>query len=762
MSAGRDGYQAGSKGAHPAAEPSLSEVVWQALEFLRRNLALIGILGLAFAVLALIATQRMERLYSSAAQIMIDRPAVSPIEAEAGVVARADLGYVDGQILLITSDDTLAQVVERAGLTDEPFFESDPPNPVMAAVRGTVKALLGSSRAPAELPEGGYDRDTIRVVNALKDILSVTREGDTNVVRISVRANSPALAQRIAAGVAETYVDLRVDQRRREAGELSDWIDERARELRDRLTAAERDVSAYRIENNLMVEGRGASLSDQQLMELNGELIRSQTDLAQKRASLERARAVLDENGDLQSLPEVQNSEIITALRQDLLNIELRDQALTQDGSANNSRLTQVRRQRDAVLAQIQGEVERIEKVLANEVETLESRTRLLAEALARATGQSGVETQSAIELRELERIAEAYRLRYERYLNNAGLASELGSYATSGTQMIRSATLPLQPVYPPVRVYVVLAFLLGSALGVGVALIRETAPRREADAPEAFALDRDRELEVRVLAHLPELDDDVEVARHVTKEPFSAFSEAIAVVRYALRAKMRRRGQRGAPVVVVSSAGPGEGKTTLASALAISASTGNANVLLIDGDLKRAGLSEQFDMLDGIGLADILKGALWQVPQVRGKSVLDVLPIGGRKGLPRNGMDSPHLSAFVELARRSYDLIVIDGPSMASGPEAGILADHADHVIFALRTDVTPRDQATDALSRLPAEKVLGVVLNFSEVGARAPSLSVHDRPALARNPAARLFQLRNAGSRLQSVNQTGRGKSA
>ncbi|HSG33910.1 MAG TPA: GumC family protein, partial [Sphingomonadaceae bacterium] len=329
--------------------------------------------------------------------------------------------------------------------------------------------------AGGERPAGALDEATMKALSILSETVSVEREGDTNVVSIDVRAPTPILAQRIAAILADTYIDLRLDARESEARRLSVWIDARADELRAQLTDAEMAVTAYRIENNLLADSGGLSLSDQQLTEINAELIRARADLAEKRASYEHYMRVRAGNGDLQSLPEVQDSPIIVALREAQLDLQRREQEASQVGRANNPRLAQIQRQLAAVDQQLDEEVLRVAEVLANETEALESRARILAAALERAGGQSGLETRSAVELRELERIVEAYRLRYERYLNNAGLANELGSFATSGTQVVSSATQPLLPVYPPTKVFVLLSFLLGVGLALAVRLVRDT-----------------------------------------------------------------------------------------------------------------------------------------------------------------------------------------------------------------------------------------------------------------------------------------------
>lgn len=694
---------------HPAPlqdETSLSELFRQSLRFLRRHLWMILTLGVAFALLTLVATQRMERLYKSSVQLMIEPVASSPIEAETTVGDTADMTYVDGQILLIEAEDTLLEVVRRGNLTEVPFFQADPPSPVRQMLSKAKTLVLGAPAGDRSLPDGSPDRASLVAKNILSKALSVDREGDTNVITIGVRANSPRLSQQTAALLADTFMDIRLTSRQRKAAVFSDWINGRAAELQRQVSVAEAAVTAYRIDNGLLSDQEGVSLNDQQLTEVNAELIRSRADLAQKTAALERARAVIGGDGDILSLPEVQASEIITALRNQLLLLDLRERDLSQSASASDLRLIQVRQQLDALRQQLDGEVERIAATLANEVQTLQSRTSLLAGELAEAGGKSNIETQTTVGLRQLERVAEALRLHYQRYLDNAGLAAELSSFTTSGVQVVTSATVPIEPFYPTVTIFVILSFLLGNGAGVIVALARDALDPTFTSSQQVEDL-----LETRIRAHLPRLKPGTDIPGIIATDPQSPFSETISVLRYILFSVGSQDGR--APVFLFTSNAAGEGKTSIAASLALSASLAGKNVLLIDADLRRAGLTRKYGFEDDIGFADILQGGIWQMPDILKQGTLDVLPAGSLDGRPWTALESPNLPLFLETARRTYDLIVMDGPPVAHIADCTILSQFSDQLLFVVRWGMTRRDQALRGFRRLPKSKVSGVVMN-------------------------------------------------
>jgi polysaccharide biosynthesis transport protein len=692
--------------ATPRDEASLAEVFRQAAHVVRRHLWLMLLLGLVAAAGMLALTQTMERLFKSSVQLMIDPVAPSPIEAETTPFPSADTGYVDAQILLIEADDTLLQVVERGNLTELPFFQAHPPNIALRMMSQVKAMILGPAVGDRRLPEGGPTREELVAKNILADALSVEREGDTNVITISVRANSPRLSQRIATLVGETFVDIRLSARQRDAMAFRDWIGTRAEDLRLQVSEAEKAVTAYRIRNGLLNDQQGVSLSDQQLTEVNTALIKSRADLAQKAAALQQARSTLDSGGDVLSLPEVQLSGIVTELRNQILLLELSEQDLTRGVDQISPRLAQVRQQLASLQRQLDVEVNRIITTLANEVQTLESRAALLQEALTQVGGQSNDEARIAVELRQLEQVAEALRQRYQRYLDNVGMAAELNSYTTSGVQVVTSATVPIEPYYPTVKVFVLLSFITGSVIGVVIGLARDALDPTFRSAQQVEDV-----LQTPVRAQIPKLKSGVAIPDVVSKDPTSPFSETISDLRYMLLLAGSTDGR--APVILMTSNAAGEGKTSIASSLALSASLAGKNVLLIDADLRRAGLTRKLGFDDDDGFADVLRGGSWEPPDHMVQGTLDILPAGRLVDQPWNVLESPDLPRFLEVVRRAYDLIVMDGPPVANIVDCTILAQHSDQFLFVVRSGVTRREQALRGFRRLPKDKVSGVVMN-------------------------------------------------
>jgi Mrp family chromosome partitioning ATPase len=182
------------------------------------------------------------------------------------------------------------------------------------------------------------------------------------------------------------------------------------------------------------------------------------------------------------------------------------------------------------------------------------------------------------------------------------------------------------------------------------------------------------------------------------------------------LRAKLHGLAQqRGLRCVALTSALPGEGKSTLSLGLAAAqAREPGRRVLLAEADLRRPSLSAMLGMPPSPGLSEWLNGGLDQLPVRLVKPGGFYLLSAGEAPLeqPEN-LSSPLMEAFVQSARRAFDMVLLDVPPVLPVADTILLQDHMDGFVLVARSRLTPRDAIIDALGRLRAEKLLGVVLN-------------------------------------------------
>jgi len=174
-------------------------------------------------------------------------------------------------------------------------------------------------------------------------------------------------------------------------------------------------------------------------------------------------------------------------------------------------------------------------------------------------------------------------------------------------------------------------------------------------------------------------------------------------------------QGERGTKVLMVASAGVGEGKTLTAANLALTLSESyRRRVLLIDADLRRPSLSALFQLQSARGLSEKLRGESDGPLRVLELSeCLALLPGGRPDSDPMAGLTSERMKEIIQQATESYDWVILDTPPVALQPDASLLAALVEATVFVVGAGLTPCAVVEQALNAVGRDKIVGVVLN-------------------------------------------------
>ena len=222
------------------------------------------------------------------------------------------------------------------------------------------------------------------------------------------------------------------------------------------------------------------------------------------------------------------------------------------------------------------------------------------------ATGQGGLDSEAGIRLRELERTAAVNKSLFEDFLQKAKITEEQSTFQARDARIVMPAQRGWQS-FPDSRRVLMTALLVGIGLGVGGAFLIEmlnhgfTTPRQVEDL-----------LGVPVLASIQRIEDSklkkkgtiLPVPLYQVENPLSPFSEAMRTLRSGIHMLDVDQPPK---VIHVTSARPGEGKTTIAVSLAISAALSGLKVVLVDADLRHPAASRFFKLEQEKGLVDLL-----------------------------------------------------------------------------------------------------------------------------------------------------------
>ena len=383
--------------------------------------------------------------------------------------------------------------------------------------------------------------------------------------------------------------------------------------------------------------------------------------------------------------------------------------------------------------------IQRAEDLLDSRVADLKQRVQ----GAETAVGDYRLKTQSTVDLlgkneadvrlRALERDANAARTFLEAFLARSAEVSEQKNLQLPESRIVQVATMPKLPSGPNRPLLVSAGVLVSIGLGIGLASLLEGIDRTARSSKQVssalgtrllssvpiFARGRPRKAWRWIWLFLPrsayvrsKKEQILRACSQLDRTPFSPFSESIHDLRTALRAATDGGSER---IFLITSAVPGEGKSTIAAALSHYASKSGENVLLIDMDHRRPVLTHIFAPDAEAGIQELLSGKASAAEVVVRAKDLKLTFIPASKGAPsRNAVDDEKFALLLSRLREAYDLVVVDAPPLLPVADARSLVPLVDGVVVVVQWGQTTIDALEASLARSPglSEKLTGAVL--------------------------------------------------
>jgi succinoglycan biosynthesis transport protein ExoP len=699
---------------------------------LRRRKWFILSVAAAGALIGLLLALRITPEYTSQATVVMKPPHEDPLaEDQAPPPALSkDPAAFNTQQQMIQSRAHIARVMTDLGLFDDPEFNaalrvpeeervsSDGPlGRLLAMVPESwlVATGLADVAEPVET-EAGATPELIRqrAVDAFQKKLEVGSEEESYVITINFTSVDPAKAALIANRTAELYVQSQIDAKSADVDDTLSWLREQIEALRAEVSTAEAAVERFRAENDLL-DVKDVRLSEQELAEINGQLVMARANLAAKRAKLAQLDN-LRSRSQLDAVAEVIGSPVIITLRQQEGEILRREAELAQEYGTRHPLMQQLIQEKASIQAKVGQEIARIIRALENEEQVTATQVQALEEQLAASKSASSGDRETNVQLLQLEREAEAARSLYQTLLQRFAELGAQQDFIRADVRVLTVAKTPEAPSSPGPMPLVGAGFTVAFVFGGLLALLRERLDHSLRGARETRAA-----LGLPVLALVPKLGRIPQYRkphRYLVAKPLSVYCEAIRSVYTSLRLGQNGRSPE---VVLVTSALPGEGKTTFAVSLAVFAACTGNRTLLVDFDLRHQRVAQELDLLagerpDGGGRALSLAEMVQRDPETG----VDVLLIAGDPVEPTSFFDRPErIADLLAEVGKKYDIVIIDSAPAIVASETRVAALHADKVIYAVRWGDTSQVIARDGLEALEeaGADVAGVVITMVDL---------------------------------------------
>jgi len=670
----------------------------------RHKWRIIGFIAVCMLA-TLIVCLRILPIYQGTAEIDVDRHAPSGI-----------FGQEASQLSQLNdSDQFLATQIE--------LIQSD-------AVLRPVAARYDLLKRESQLEN--LDRDKVqRKANApvLLKKLKITRPANTYVLRISYRSPNPQIASDVANAIAKSYLEHTFDIRVRTSAALSNFMEGQLDELRAKMERSSMALASFERELNVINPEEKTNILSARLLQLNAEYTNAQGDRVRKEAAFNSMK-----NGSMAAAQVSIQGDALSDLYERLNVAKQHFAEVSTIYGANHSEY----RKAANTVKEVERELEDTRSNVGQRIETdyrqSLNREKMLQASVKETKAEYDQLNARSFEYQQLKREAEADRGLYgdlERRIREAGINA---GFQNNSIRIADFARPPYKPVFPKTGLNLLLAFVFSTIVAVGAAILTDVIDDTVRD-PEQVA----RALDTTVIGTLPTVKEMKRLVGPVTNKPvvtgftpngdahvngsglvrfngtgqpghptppdvgdektqaaggykgIASYEESIRTLRNSILLPDFDRRMKS---LLITSAAPGEGKSTTVIHLAIAHAEQSKKTLIIDGDLRRPSIHKKLGLSGTTGLSNALLGDIgWRDAVVKTEywPELHVLPSGTASRRASDLIGSMMIDILDE-ASKVYDLILVDAPPLLGFAEAMQIASAVDGVVVLARAGQTSR----------------------------------------------------------------------
>jgi len=551
----------------------------------------------------------------------------------------------------------------------------------------------------------------------LQSSLSTRVLPQTDIIEITAYGTDPVRTRDVANAVASIYGDYSREQAQIAAAARSKFIARSLDEQAAQLSKAEDSLRFFQEAHqtpDVQAEVEAILNSIYELEDKRNDLLLEQRVYLALVGHLEQADTTDDELHRLIGTDAVQNNKAVGDLYAEWYDLVKQHQQMSMTRNSRNRDMKAL----DSTINVTKSELKQASGLYLQSVATRIASVDSSIADLRRQTQRFPPLSAAQARLTDNVRTMEAG---YDNLLSQYQL-SRIGESAETGrVRVIDAATTPLVPISPHKKRSALIAALLGIALGMAAAVLAD----RFDDAVQGPDEVRDR-LQMVLLGSIPRVrrkpgepaldaagtEAAYRLVTHV--DPMSLVAEAFRSLRTNIAFARAHQDLR---TLMITSPAPGEGKSTVAVNLATTFAQQGQRTLLIDADLRRSVLDRTFQIPRNPGLTDVLVGNVTLADAIRATDVpnLSILPSGQFPPNPSELLGSAQMRTTIDLAKQSFDIVMIDSPPILAVTDASVLCTVADGTVVVIRLGLTTREAVRRSIAQLRVVngRILGAVLN-------------------------------------------------
>jgi succinoglycan biosynthesis transport protein ExoP len=697
------------------------------VQLLLKHKWLIAACVIVVVIPTVIVLIQAEPVYRATATLLIEQEKLRVLDVQE--VMSSDLrtkDYFETQLMFLQSPSLARKVIQDLNMAEHPEFMPKEDGGfslslIKEALASAIKKMIPSNGDQQGASEAQANDPLYPILKAYQSNLSIEPIKQSRMVNVSYESKEPVLAARVANAHAEAYISKYVSLHLYASQEANRWLQARLDEAQKKLRESEEALQEFQEREGIITTVNPSSGGDkenivlQKLAELNTALAQAQSERIALETLLHQTKGLSKAPGMIESLPQVIDNELIQVLKQRYVELNRQYLELHKTYGERHPRMVAVQDEIVGIKRRIADEIDKIGKSIEVKYNVAKSREASLRTALEEAKKAAMDLNKKSIRFTMLKQEVDSSRQLYEMLMQRVKETSLTSGLSASNLFIVDRATVPQVPAKPKKKRMLILALFAGLSLGVGLVFFIDYLDNTfhgPDDVKTGLGIPFLGLASLLSFKGRGDQNDTIELV--ALNKPRCHFAECLRNVRTNILFTLTEPDRK---TVVLTSANPAEGKTLIASNLALIMAQMGKSVLLIDADMRQPRMHKTFGVPLEPGLSNLILAQCSITDAIRETDVnhLQILPAGTVPPNPSELLASTGMSWLMQQFKKRFDFVLLDTPPILAATDACLLGGVVDGVVLVVEASVTKRQTVKIALDHLNDVKarILGGILN-------------------------------------------------
>ena len=660
----------------------------------KKNLKNLLILSIIFSLLVFFISSNLEKKYLSKATIVIEPDDNKIVNIEEVYSLETQNNRINNQMAILKSDEVQEYIVnDKKNSTKFQNLYSDNKQNFFQRIFTKKKKI---------------NEDFLKLI--LTENFKVKNIPRSDVLELSFVSTNPKISQLALISIIDSYQRYEIDSKIQITSYANKKIAERLKELVNQMDIAQKKLSNYKRENNLVDTGNVKELKIKEIQSISSRIVDAKKNYQEQQNDLLSIKVADGDIDALLAIKDLRSRDEISNIKASLTANESNIQSLLLIYTDKHPKIIQAKDLNENLKIQLKDLLDENIQQKAFELSNLDNFIKLSDDELQKATDELRIIEEKEAGMLKFSREVDSSRKLYESFLQRVKETNEAQNLQVSKLKIIETPSLPLEPFSPKPMQNFLIAFII-SFFGIyGLLYFREmnSSVIKSPEAIESLNIPQ-----IGILPRVEKLKRGYHILQMFVEDGASSFAEAIRSSRATIESKYDKNKS-----YIVTSSNPSEGKTTFAFNLALSLEK-SSKVLFIEADIRRPSVLNGFYQFDReiLGLGEIITGnaqlneAIFKVPGTE----LDIITSGEKRFDMSDIVNRDQIQKFLDILKLEYDYVIVDSPPVQPVSDTLILTQASDYNLFVVRSEETRNASFISSIKKIQnvGAKINGIVIN-------------------------------------------------